>query len=384
MTSRERVLATLNHKEPDRVPFDLGGTVISGIHVKAYQALREYLGLPRIEPKIVDILQQIVQVDDDMMERLGVDVKNVSPRSSATYKVEIKEMAEYTYFYDEFSIGWRMPKDGGWYYDMFDHPLKGDIAERDVDRFAWPNPLDPARFTGLKEAAKHVVEQEKRAVVIGNMSAGVMEVFAWVRGFEDYFADFVSNPKLACIIMDKVLEMKLAYWGHALEILGDTIDVAQDADDFAGQDGLLISPDTYRKLVKPRHKELFDFIHSHTKARVFFHSCGSIRAVIPDLIEIGVDIINPVQVSAAGMDSAELKREFGKDLVFWGGGVDTQHVLGTGTPEQVRNDVRRRLEDFMPGGGFVFNTVHNIQGNVPPENIMAMWETLQEYGVYFD
>ena len=384
MTSRERVLATLNHKEPDRVPFDLGGTVISGIHVKAYQALREYLGLPRIEPKIVDILQQIVQVDDDMMERLGVDVKNVSPRSSATYKVEIKAMAEYTYFYDEFSIGWRMPKDGGWYYDMFDHPLKGDISEKDVDRFAWPDPLDPARFTGLKEAAKHVVEQEKRAVVIGNMSAGVMEVFAWVRGFEDYFADFVSNPKLACIIMDKVLEMKLAYWGHALEILGDTIDVAQDADDFAGQDGLLISPQTYRKLVKPRHKELFDFIHSHSKAKVFFHSCGSIREVIPDLIEIGVDIINPVQVSAAGMDSAELKREFGKDLVFWGGGVDTQHVLGTGTPEQVRNDVRRRLEDFMPGGGFVFNTVHNIQGNVPPENIMAMWETLQEYGVYFD
>jgi uroporphyrinogen decarboxylase len=382
MTSRERVLTTLNHKEPDRVPFDLGGTVVSGIHERAYRALRNYLGLPRVKPKIVDILQQIVQIDEDVMQRLGVDVKNVSPRSSATFKVEIKDMPEYTYFYDEFSIGWRMPKDGGWYYDMFDHPLEGNITEETVDRFRWPDPLDPARFIGLKEAAQQVVDSEKRAVVIGNMSAGVMEVFAWVRGFEDYFADFVGNPNLACKIMDRVLEMKLAYWGKALEILGETIDVAQDADDFAGQDGLLISPATYRKLVKPRHKELFDFIHSHSKAKVFFHSCGSIRAVIPDLIEIGVDIINPVQVSAAGMDSAELKREFGKDLVFWGGGVDTQRVLGTGTPQQVREDVKRRLDDLMPGGGFVFNTVHNIQGNVPPENIMAMWETLQEYGVY--
>jgi uroporphyrinogen decarboxylase len=135
-------------------------------------------------------------------------------------------------------------------------------------------------------------------------------------------------------------------------------------------------------LCKPRHRELFDFIHKRSRAKVFFHSCGSVRAVIPDLIEIGCDILNPVQVSAPGMDSAELKREFGKDLVFWGGGVDTQRVLGTGSPEQVREDTKRHIQDLMPGGGFIFNTVHNIQSNVPPENIMAMWETLQEYGVY--
>jgi uroporphyrinogen decarboxylase len=166
------------------------------------------------------------------------------------------------------------------------------------------------------------------------------------------------------------------------DTIGDTIDVAGTADDFAGQQNMLISPRSYRKLAKPRHKELFDFIHKRSNAKIFFHSCGSIRPVIPDLIEIGCDIINPVQVSAAGMDSAELKREFGKDITFWGGGVDTQRVLGTGTPEQVREDVKRRLNDFMPGGGFIFNTVHNIQGNVPVENIIAMWETLQEYGVY--
>jgi uroporphyrinogen decarboxylase len=372
----------LNHKEPDRVPFDLGGTVVSGIHIQAYQALRQYLGLPTVEPKIVDIFQQIVQVDEDVMQRLGVDVKNISPRSSATFQIEIKDMRDYTYFYDEFKIGWRMPKDGGWYYDMFDHPLAGNITEADVDEFPWPDPLDPARFAGLKQAALRVMEEEKRAVVVGSMSAGIMEVFAWTRGFKDYFTDFAGNEKLAGKIMDRILEMQIAYWDKMFSVIGDTIDVAGTADDFAGQNGMLISPRTYRKLCKPRHKQLFDFIHSRSQAKIFFHSCGSIRPVIPDLIEIGVDVINPVQVSAKDMDSADLKREFGKDLSFWGGGVDTQRVLGTGTPQQVRQEVKRRVTDLMPGGGFVFNTVHNIQGNVPPENIMAMWDALQEYGVY--
>lgn len=383
MDSRERVLLSLNHKEPDRVPFDMGGTVVTGISAKAYRKLRQHLGLPDIEPTIVNIFQQIAQVDDDVMAKLGVDVKNISPRSSATFKIEVKDAGDYTYFYDEFHIGWRMPKDGGLYYDMFHHPLAGDhITVDDVAKFDWPNPIDPARFVGLKEAALEVREEEKRAVVVGSMSAGIMEVYAWTRGFKDYFTDFAGNPKLAEKFMDRILEIQIQYWDKMFDTIGGVIDVACTADDFAGQQGMLISPRTYRKLAKPRHKELFDYIHRRSNAKIFFHSCGSVRAVIPDLIEIGCDILNPVQVSAAGMDSAELKREFGADVTFWGGGVDTQRVLGVGTPDQVREDVKRRLNDFMPGGGFIFNTVHNIQGNVPIENIMAMWETVQEYGVY--
>ncbi|OQY36015.1 MAG: hypothetical protein B6I38_00710, partial [Anaerolineaceae bacterium 4572_5.1] len=151
----------------------------------------------------------------------------------------------------------------------------------------------------------------------------------------------------------------------------------------AGQSRMLISPASYQKMLKPFHKEMFDYIHSKTDAKIFFHSCGAVYPVISDLIEIGVDILNPVQVSAGNMDSAKLKEEFGKDITFWGGGVDTQNAFDERyTPDEVRADVRKRLEDLMPGGGFVFNTVHNIQGNVPPENIMAMWETLQEYGKY--
>lgn len=383
MNSRERVLAALNHREADRVPFDMGGTVITGINVHAYRALRDRLGLPKVEPVIIDTIQQIARVDDDMMDRLGVDVKSVSPRSSATFQIQVQDAGEYTVFQDEWGIGWRMPKKGGWYYDMYRHPLSGpDVTAADVDRFPWPDPLDPARFEGIGEAARRIIREEGRAVIMGSMSAGIMEMHAWMRGFEDAFSDLAGNPGLAERIMDRVLDLKMAYWGRALEILGDAVDVVQEADDFAGQTGLLLSPAAYRRLAKPRHKKLFDFIHSRTKAKIFFHSCGSVRKVIPDLIEAGVDILNPVQVSAAGMDTAELKREYGKDLVFWGGGVDTQRVLGGGTPQEVREEVRRRVTDLKPGGGFVFNTVHNIQGNVPAENLVAMWEAYREYGVY--
>jgi uroporphyrinogen decarboxylase len=382
MNSRERLQLALNHKEPDRIPFDLGASVLTSIHQKSYRELRRYLGLPEVEPQIVDIFQQIVVVDDDVHEMLKCDVRNVAPRSSASFQIVIKEMEGYTYFYDEWGIGWKMPVNGGLYYDMFDHPLKDAQTVADIENYSWPDPLDDSRFEGMAERAAYVAQVEKQGVFMGGLSAGIMEMAAWTRGFTNYFSDFVSNEKLLVALMRKVMELKMAYWDRALSLVGDNVDAVNEADDFAGQYRMLISPRMYRRIVKPLHKELFDFIHARTDAKLFFHSCGSIRPVIQDLIEIGVDILNPVQVSATGMDSAELKAEFGKDIVFWGGGIDTQRVLGEGTPEEVRADTRLRIHDLAPGGGFVFATVHNIQGNVPPENIMAMWQTLQEFGTY--
>lgn len=382
MNSRDRVRLALEHKEPDRVPFDLGATYVTGIHKHAYLRWREALGLPRVEPKIFEMLQQIALVDHDMVEILGVDAKPVTPGGSLTFHADIKDMGAYTYFHDEWNIGWRMPKDGGMYYDMFDHPLAGDITEETIADSPGPNPLDPTRFVGMRETARRVAEEEKRAVVVTQMTAGIAEMAAWMRGYEDYYIDLALNHQLVGRLMDKVKQTKAAYWERVLEEVGDYLDVMMLGDDFGGQNRLLMSPKTWRELIKPRLKELFDFLHSKSKGKVFLHSCGSIREVIPDLIEIGVDILNPVQLSAAGMDSAGLKREFGKDLTFWGGGIDTQLVLPRGTPEEVRSEVRRRLEDLMPGGGFVFNPVHNIQGDVPAQNLMAMWETLREYGVY--
>lgn len=382
MNSRERLQLALNHREPDRVPFDLGATVLTSIHHQSYRALRSYLGLPDLDPRIVDIVQQIVAVDDDVYEILKCDVKNVAPLPSSTFQREIKEMEGYSFFHDEWGIGWKMPKQSGLYFDMFDHPLSDAETISDIENYNWPNPLDEGRFEEMAERAVQAAQVEKQGVFIGGISAGIMEIAAWMRGFDNYFIDFVANEKLLVALMRKVMEIKMAYWDRALALLEDNVDAVHEADDFAGQYKMLISPATYRRIVKPLHKELFDFIHARTKAKLFFHSCGSIRPVIPDLIEIGVEILNPIQVSATGMDSAELKKEFGDDIVFWGGGVDTQRVLGEGTPDEVRADTKRRILDLAPDGGFVFAAVHNIQGNVPPENIMTMWETLQEYGKY--
>ena len=382
MDSRERVHLALEHKEADRVPFDLGATVLTSIHIDSYRKLRDYLGLPKVEPLLVDIFQQVVAVDEDARALLKVDVRDIAPRSSATFKIEVKQMPDYTYFYDEWGIGWKKPIHQGLYYDMFDHPLKDAQTLADIEKYPWPDPTDPARFVGLHERARQAAEEEHQAVFLGGLSAGIMEMAAWTRGFPNYFSDFANNEKLLVGLMTKIMEMKMQYWEIALREVGDYATAIGEADDFAGQTRMLISPAMYRRIVKPLHKQLFDFIHARTRAKIFFHSCGAIRPVIKDLIEAGVNILNPIQVSAAGMDSADLKREFGKDIVFWGGGVDTQRVLGEGTPEEVRADTQRRIEDLAPGGGFVFAAVHNIQGNVPPENIMAMWETLQKYGVY--
>lgn len=385
MNSRQRLQMALNHKEPDRIPYDFGATVLTSISQFGYTKLRKYLDLPQVKPNVVDILQQVVSIDEDMRTMLKCDIRDVAPRSSATSQIIIKDdMPEYTYFYDEWGIGWKMPKEGGLYYDMFSHPLAGNITKSDIDKYPWPDPTDRARFVGIQERAKYAAEVEQQGVILGGLSAGIMEMVAWMRGFADYFADFGNNEEILGYFLDKIVELKIAYWEIALREAGDYADAVVEADDMAGQRGMLMSPASYRRIVKPRHKKLLDFIHSHTKAKVFFHSCGSVRKVIPDFIDIGVDILNPVQVNAVGMDSAELKREFGKDITFWGGGVDTQGVFGNGgvNIQGVKDDVKRHIEDFAPGGGFVFAAIHNIQANVPPENIMAMWETLQEYGIY--
>ena len=379
MNSRERLQSALFHQEPDRIPCDLGTTTVTGIHVDAYRRLRTYLGLREVDIEIFQLSQQIAVVDQDVRQILGVDVEPILPGIAAGGEVEILEAPEYTAYYDEWGIGQKMPKDSPLYYSMHDHPLADvrDISE--LRDYPFPDPTDPLRFSGYSERAEEIIQAGK-GVIVNNISGGTMETASWMRGLENYFADLALNEKLAMYLLDKVLEIKLAYWEIALDKLGDKVDVVIESDDLGAQEKTLISPSMYRRLIKPRHKKLFDFIHSRSNAKIFFHSCGAIRPLIPDLIEIGVDILNPVQVTSAGMETEKLKHDFGRDLVFWGGAVDTQGILGTATPAQVKDEVRRRIDDLAPGGGFIFAAVHNIQANVPPENIMAMWEILHEFG----
>jgi uroporphyrinogen decarboxylase len=383
MDGRERVLATLDHREPDRIPFDLGATFVTGIHVGAYGPLRSAMGLPPTTPRILDPIQHIVVVEDDVRDALGVDAGGAFPGEPVDGRATEAVEDGYAVLRDDFGLGWRMPLDGGLYHDLFESPLdRDDVTVEDVRRHPGPDARDPGYFAGMREACLHIRDVERRAVCVWCMGGALFESASHLRGHERFFMDLVADPAMACALMDRVLEWKMAFYERLFSEIGDVVDVFFDGDDLGTQQSLLFSPEIYRAYMKPRHAEVFRAIHERTAARVGLHSCGAIRPLVPDLIEIGLDVLNPVQVSAAGMDSAGLKRDFGRELSFWGGGVDTQRVLWAGTPQEVRDEVRRRIDDLMPGGGFVFAAVHNIQAGVPPENILVMRETLREHGVY--
>jgi uroporphyrinogen decarboxylase len=264
---------------------------------------------------------------------------------------------------------------------MYHHPLARAESLADLKAYSFPDPEDDQRFSTLRVQAKQTIARGKAAVLAG-LSAGIAEIYSWLRGYEGFYIDLATNHGWVGYMLDRLVEFKCAYWERALKEVGDLVEVVIEADDLAGQHQLLLSPETYRSVIKPRHRRLFGFIKAQAPVQVFFHSCGAVRPLIADFVDAGIDILNPVQISAAGMDLHDLKREFGQDLVFWGGGVDTQHVLGVATPQQVQGHVRENIEALAPGGGFVFAAVHDIQANVPAENIMAMWEAWQEYGVY--
>jgi uroporphyrinogen decarboxylase len=381
VNSRERVRRALDHREADRVPFDLGGTGLSTIHVTAYRSLRQYLGLPEVEPQVAFLPEQLVRVDEDLAERLETDVRPVLAGTPSAFEYAFEEEGGYRAYRDEWGIGWRMPLDGGFYYDMYHHPLADADSLEEMLAYPFPDPLDDGRFASLRAQAEAAAARGK-AVALAGPCAGIAEVYSWLRGYEEYYVDLARHKDWVGAMLDRLVAFKSAYWQRALAEVGDLVDVVVEADDLGAQNAPLMSPRTYRQVIQPRHKQLFSFIKAQAPVKLFYHTCGAVRRLIPDLIEAGIDILNPVQISAGGMDLDELKQEFGRDLVFWGGGVDTQGVLGTATPAEVKDHVRQNVETLAPGGGFVFAAVHDIQANVPPENMMAMWEAWQEFAEY--
>ena len=366
------------------MPYDLGGTILTGIHQQAYRRLRQHLGLPAVEIDIEDPMQQLARVHEDVKKLFKVDVYGVNPSKPRGIATLPWSEDGYDKLVDEWGIEWWKPQDGGFYYDMRRHPLAEIDTVAGLAKYNFPDPLDPGRYEGMAARANELMNRKQVAYVLGRNAPGIFEIALWMRGFENFYCDMVANTPFAEALLDIIMEVKMKYWAHALELVGPNVMMVSEADDLASQNRCLVSPELYRKLIKPRHKKLFAFIKKHAQVpvKIFYHSCGAIAALIPDLIESGIDILNPVQVSAAGMDTRELKKNFGKDVTFYGGGVDTQRVLPHGTPQEVRDEVKRRIDDLAPGGGFIFNTVHNIQADVPPENIVAMWEAVREYGVY--
>jgi uroporphyrinogen decarboxylase len=382
MTSRERVIRALNHEEADRVPIDFGGFQ-TGIHLKAYAELAAHLGLPG-SPATLDPVQQLAVPSEELLKRLRVDIRYLTAHAPDSFKGEIRETvrsgAAWYDLKDEFGVVWSMPKEQMLYMDISHHPL----AEADIqtlDAYPFPNGADPTRFTGIREKALALRTQTDRAISSG--ICGVTYEICWyMRGLERWFMDTVENQAFCEALLDRTSQFWVDWLGGFLGEVGDLLDVIMIGDDLAGQSGPLFSPTFYRRIVRPRQQRVIDKIRKHSQAKIWYHTCGSCIEYIPDLIEMGIDVLNPVQLSARGMDPRFLKEKYGGDISFWGGGIDSQRILPFASPEKIREEVRRNIEIFKPGGGYVFNSVHNIQPGVPPENILALYDAAYEHGFY--
>ncbi len=383
MLARERVLMALNHEEPDRVPIDLGSTQVTGICRNAYADLLACLGLSGREIQIVDMLQQLARVDEDVLQALEVDFRPIQSNPPAGYRLQVRDEGDYETYYDQWGAKLRRPKAGGHYFDYVEYPIKESTLEA-LERYSWPDPDDPSRYEGLRERAQALRERTPYALV-GECGLGgdILARPQWIRGYAESMLDLAAHPDFAEAFLERVTQIAVRAWSRFLDEVGEFLDVAAFGDDVGMQDRPLISPAMYRRLVKPRHARIIEAIKARTKAKVFMHSCGAISEFIPDIIEIGVDILNPVQVSATGMgDTAELKRRYGQHLTFWGGTCDSQRVLPFGTLAEVQEETRRRIADLAPGGGFVFAPIHNIQDDISSEKTLALYRTALEHGRY--
>jgi len=378
MTSRQRVLTALSLKEPDRVPIDLGQAGGDGITIRAYENLIRHLGLPDRQIRIGAKSSQSALVDDDVLERFRVDFRRLDLGPPDGWKDQ--PVGEDGYI-DEFGLVRRRPP-GGFYYDLVASPMAEIDSVEGIAQYRWPDPDDPGRYRGLKERAEQLYNETDYAVVLQVNCAFFLRC-AELRGWESFFMDLAGDPDFASALMNRYLDIKLRMAERALEEVGENLDIVLvSTDDFGMTDRTIVSPRMYRDVIKPIQRRMFDFFKERIRAVRFLHTDGAVYPLIEDFIELGAEALNPIQVSAAGMgDTAKLKAEFGERLAFWGA-IDTHRVLPYGRPDEVREEVRRRIRDLAPGGGYVLCSVHNIQPEVPPENVVAMFDAAYELGRY--
>ncbi len=403
MTSRDRVISAINHRQPDKVPVDLGSSTVTGISGIAYSNLKKHLNIES-RTRIYDVIQQLAMVEMSIIDLFGVDaldINRVSIDNTGWYDVTLGDgsKAEFPEWFHPVKA-----EDGSWYTS----DNEGNIISKmsagatffDQMYFPYENgyPLD---FSGLKDAMKRISwvvhshssnldatelrtrlldlrESTNKALV---MSGGVklLEMGFFIRRMDNFLMDLIVEEDKVSEMLDLLVEMNLASLEKKCRSLGDIVDVIRFGDDLGMTSAPFMDLSTFRKLLKPRYKILCDYVKKNSNMKIFLHSCGSVKQFIPDLIEVGFDILNPVQTNCYDMDPLQLKKEFGKDIVFWGGGVDTSSIINRGTPEEVRNDVMRRCEIFSKDGGFVFAPIHNILSEVPPQNIVAAYNAVKEF-----
>ena len=376
MNSRTRVLETINHKQPDRIPLDLGVGLTCRIHVKFYHKLLEHFGLKE-DVRCSSKSAQICIASDAVLERLECDVRTPTPVALPRPDPLSREWEDddYFHFIDNWGTSFRMPKSTPLYYDMHEFPLAADPTK--IADYPWVEPdlLDPA---GVKSAVAYR-EAGYPIIFTDHFGNGFLQSAPRLFGFDEWLMMLGGGDDEVKIYLDRLLDIKMRYYDQLFDTYKDTLDIVCESDDLGMQGGPFVSPEMFREVFKPYWRKLFAYIkNKNSNVKIYMHSCGSVEALIGDLIDVGLDILNPIQISAANMEPASLKKKYGKDLVFWGGGVDTQKVLPQGTPAEVRENVKRNIDALAQDGGYVFATVHNIQSDVPLENFFAMWETFIE------
>jgi uroporphyrinogen decarboxylase len=411
MTSRERVLASINHQEPDRVPIDLGATPSSGISAIAYHNLKQYLGLDFGHTRVYDVVQELAQPEDEIIEMFHVDAIDIgrafNTEDSDWYDFQLPKgpMVQYpawfhperkpdgtllAYAPDGTLIAKRPPfatfYDQTYFPYIDGYPDDFSSLPEEMPKVLWAglvhSPWDhasePDFWEQLRAKALYLRENTDKALMVV-VGCNLFEWGTFLRRLDNFLMDLLLQPDNVERLLDALVEIHLGTLEKVCDAVGDVVDLVRFGDDLGTGNGPFMDPKIYRKLFKPRHKVMLDYVKEHSQMHTYLHSCGSIYRVIPDLIDAGFEVLNPVQINSRDMEPERLKREFGDAVTFWGGGANTRDVLNKATPEEVKDHVTELLEIFMPGGGYVFNTVHNILPDVPPENIVAMFEAVEEY-----
>jgi len=396
MTSRERVLKAIRHEEADRLPIDFGGMASTGIMAIAYDRLKKHLGITSGEIRVFDMGQQLAEVEPEILSRFGGDVISLgnslgeAPELWKPWKlpngVDCKIPAEVDLRLDEESGGWLIWENGlpmhrmapgSLYFSEAIHPL-ADLTTPEELQYV-PRPIiSDEELKFLEMRAKALYENTDFAIM-ASFGGNILETGNSLRGFTRFMMDLAIGGAFVEDLIGGIVETQFLNLTLFLQAVGNYVQIVQFGDDLGMQDRLIISRSMYQKYIFPGHQQLFQYVHQNSNCAVFLHSCGSIRPLIPDLIAAGVDILNPVQTSAENMDPKQLKEEFGKRITFWGGGCDTQHVLPFASPDEVTRHVQEQIEILAPGGGFVFNQIHNIQADIPPKNIVAMFDAARQF-----
>ncbi len=409
-TSRQRVLAAINHQEPARVPVDLGSNPSSGISAIAYHHVCQKLGFTDAKTRVYDVVQQLALPDERFLHHFGIDVMDTAclfnTEDKDWYNVELTGgiPAQYPAWFHPTALpdgSWearneqgaaigKMPRQGTFFDQCFfpyvdGYPDNYKELPKAMNNVIWAalvhGPWDHAQEPDFWEQLRlraHALRQRSTRALMLVCGCNLFEWGTFLRRMDNFLMDVFADQSNVERLLDALMEVHLDTLNKVIDAVGDNADIIRFGDDLGMDCGPFMSPDIYRKLFKPRHAQLCRVVKQRTHWKIFLHSCGSIFKLMPDLIEAGYDILNPVQTNCNDMDPVNLKKTFGRDITFWGGGCDTRHVLNRATPQQVKDHVKERVAIFAPGGGFVFNPIHNILPDVPPENVIAVFDALNE------